>query len=340
MQNGNILAIMMGYLQQTKMLIYRNGDRMTKKKRRSKKIMSRHITELPKEERAVYLEERKKRTIEARQKQRDTHVLLTVLILLICASGFFIYEIKRWRLEEISSVPVAAVVEAEPEPEEIKEPTSWEKIWADSSRYPESFLKALRRNPEIADFVEAYPDMPAEKTGGIRLMEKQEETPLFLQWDSRWGYVPYGQSNIGISGCGPTCLSMVLFSLTRNESLTPDALAGRAMEEGHHVEGEGTPCLFMRDIAVECGVKVTQFLYMDEPTMEAELEAGKLIICAMGPGDFTDDGHFIVLTGYEEGQFTINDPFSKANSRKKWDYSTLQPQTLQSWVYEKQETAH
>ena len=199
--------------------------------------MSRHITELPKEERAVYLEERKKRTIEARQKQRDTHVLLTVLILLICASGFFIYEIKRWRLEEISSVPVAAVVEAEPEPEEIKEPTSWEKIWADSSRYPESFLKALRRNPEIADFVEAYPDMPAEKTGGIRLMEKQEETPLFLQWDSRWGYVPYGQSNIGISGCGPTCLSMVLFSLTRNESLTPDALAGRAMEEGFYVAG-------------------------------------------------------------------------------------------------------
>ena len=102
--------------------------------------MSRHITELPKEERAVYLEERKKRTIEARQKQRDTHVLLTVLILLICASGFFIYEIKRWRLEEISSVPVAAVVEAEPEPEEIKGPTSWEKIWGDSSPYPESFL--------------------------------------------------------------------------------------------------------------------------------------------------------------------------------------------------------
>ena len=74
---------------------------------------------------------------------------------------------------------------------------------------------------------------------------------------------------------------------------------------------------------------------MDEQTMEAELEAGKLIICAMGPGDFTDDGHFIVLTGYSEGEFTINDPFSKANSRKKWDYDTLQPQTLQSWVYEK-----
>ena len=161
------------------MVKYRQGQKQNKfkdimrmisfrKKRKRKKYSSRHITELSKEERAVYLEERKKRTIEARQKQRDTHVLLTVLIFLICASGFFIYEIKKWRLEEISSVPVAAVVEAEPE--EIKEPTSWEKIWADSSRYPESFLKALRRNPEIADFVEAYPDTPAEKTGGIRLM--------------------------------------------------------------------------------------------------------------------------------------------------------------------------
>ena len=46
-----------------------------RKKRKRKKYSSRHITELPKEERAVYLEERKKRTIEARQKQRDTHVL-------------------------------------------------------------------------------------------------------------------------------------------------------------------------------------------------------------------------------------------------------------------------
>lgn len=308
---------------------------MTDKKRKPKKFKSRHITELPKEERASYLEEREKRKTEARRQQRNTRVLLSVFVFLICTSGIFLFEIEKWKLQETSSVPAAVIVEGEQELEEPEEPTPWEIIWANPSRYPESFLKALRRNPEIAEFVAAYPDARAEASGGIRLMEKQQDTPLFLQWDSRWGYVPYGQSNIGISGCGPTCLSMVLFSLTRNESLTPDVLAARAMEDGYYVDGEGTSWLFMRDICGEYGVKVNQFPYMDEQTMEAELEAGKLIICAMGPGDFTDDGHFIVLTGYSEGEFRINDPFSRANSRKKWDYDTLQPQTLQSWVYEK-----
>lgn len=262
-------------------------------------------------------------------------MMLAALFFLSCVNGIFIYEIDRWKLQETSTAPTAVIVEGEAEPEKTEEPTSWERIWADSSKYPEDFLKALSRNPEIADFVAAYPNTPAEANGEIRLMEKQQETPLFLQWDSRWGYAPYGHSNIGISGCGPTCLSMVLFSLTRNDSLTPDVLAARAMEDGYYVEGEGTSWLFMKDICEEYGIKVSQFPYMDEQTMEAELEAGKLIISAMGPGDFTDDGHFIVITGYSDGQFSINDPFSKANSQEKWDYNTLQPQTLQSWVYEK-----
>ena len=131
---------------------------------------------------------------------------------------------------------------------------------------------------------------------------------------------------------------MVLFSMTRDETLTPDTLAARAMEDGYYVEDEGTSWLFMRDICQEYGIKAEQYPYMEEQSMSAELEEGKLIICAMGPGDFTDDGHFILLTGYAGGQFTINDPFSKANSSKKWSYDTLQPQITQIWVYEKENT--
>ena len=48
----------------------------------------------------------------------------------------------------------------------------------------------------------------------------------------------------------------------------------------------------------------------------------------------------LLLTGLfaSGGQFTINDPFSKANSSKKWSYDTLQPQITQIWVYEKENT--
>ena len=310
------------------------GDGMIKKRRITRKTRSRHITELPVEERAHYIEERKQRTTEARRQERNTHVMIAVLICLVLASGIFIYETDKWRPLEDTEIPVAAVVEPAPTPTPV--PTAWDRIWANASRYPDSFLEALRRNPEIADFVEAYPDTPAEKSGGLRLMEKQQDTPLFLQWDSRWGYVPYGHSNVGISGCGPTCLSMVLFSMTRDETLTPDVLAARAMSDGYYVEDEGTSWLFMRDVCPEYGIKAEQYPYMEEQSMAAELEAGKLIICAMGPGDFTDNGHFILLTAYAGGEFSINDPFSRANSRKKWSYDTLQPQITQIWVYEKE----
>ena len=67
--------------------------------------------------------------------------------------------------------------------------------------------------------------------------------------------------------------------------------------------------------------------------MEETVDNGGLIICAVGPGNFTDEGHFIVIRGISDGMLTINDPFSKANSRKKWDYNTVAPQVLQVWTY-------
>ena len=48
--------------------------------------------------------------------------------------------------------------------------------------------------------------------------ELQEEYPLFLQWDKRWGCLAYGDdSNVAISGCGPTTLAMAVVALTGNE---------------------------------------------------------------------------------------------------------------------------
>ena len=39
------------------------------------------------------------------------------------------------------------------------------------------------------------------------------EIPLYLQKDIRWRQVRYGSDNMGATGCGPTCLSMVACGL-------------------------------------------------------------------------------------------------------------------------------
>ena len=51
-------------------------------------------------------------------------------------------------------------------------------------------------------------------------------------------------------------------------------------------------------------------------------------------GDFTTEGHFIVLTGYENGEIKVNDPNCRTRSTL-WDYEELQGQIRNLWVFEK-----
>ncbi len=94
------------------------------------------------------------------------------------------------------------------------------EIYKEHSLYSDDMLKALVNNPEMADFVKNSLNDHKEFTySGLSELEKSQDYPLFLQWDPRWGYEPYGDDNIGLSGCGPTCLSMAMYYLLRDESI-------------------------------------------------------------------------------------------------------------------------
>ena len=206
-----------------------------------------------------------------------------------------------------------------------------QKICQDTSLYPEALLAALVNNPEMADFVLGYPKSDGS-TGKLSLSERYEDHPLFLQWDKRWGYAPYGEDCIGLSGCGPTCLSMVLFYLTGDASLTPDAVATFSTKNGYYVEGTGTAWALMEDLPKRYGISVKEVSASQE-AMEAALDRGELLICAMGKGYFTTQGHFIVLYGYDKDGFFVNDPNSMARSKIKWKFSDIQYQMRKIWAY-------
>ena len=65
--------------------------------------------------------------------------------------------------------------------------------------------------------------------------------------------------------------------------------------------------------------------------MTDALEAGHPVILAMGAGDFTTTGHYIVLTGLQDGLFRVNDPNSVANSQKLWSYEQIESQIRNIW---------
>lgn len=198
--------------------------------------------------------------------------------------------------------------------------------------YPDKLLEALANNPEMTDFVMGYEENAGRVDGTLTQDEKERDFPLFLQWDPRWGYGDYGDgSNIGLAGCGPTCLSMALFYLTGDESLTPDRMAEYSMKNGYYISGTGTAWALLQDVPETYGISVSQ-PKAEESSMKAALDSGSVIICSMGPGDFTAAGHFIVIYGYDKTGFLVNDPNCVARSRQSWDFQELKGQIKNIWV--------
>ena len=206
------------------------------------------------------------------------------------------------------------------------------EIYAEREKYPEELLTALANNPEMTDFVAGYLDAEKAVNGGFTESELSEEFPLLLQWDSRWGYAPYGDSCIGIAGCAPTCLSMVILSLTHNEEATPDKIADYSMAYGHYVDGMGTAWTLLTEAAEVYGVGVRE-MGLDETEIKAFLDNGGLIICSMRPGDFTTQGHFIVICGYDKNGFFVKDPNSRERSDRQWTYEEIWYQIKNLWGY-------
>lgn len=207
------------------------------------------------------------------------------------------------------------------------------EIYQENESYPMEMMEALANNPEMARFVRGYKEGGETADDSLTELEKKQEHPLLLQWDPRWGYSSYGDnSNIGLAGCGPTSLSMVLYYLTGDESLTPKKIAAYSMEKGYYVSGTGTAWALMQDVPGLYGIKVRQ-PGIDETKMKNELDQNHIMICAMREGDFTVAGHFIVIYGYDENGFKINDPNCVARSRKSWPFEKLKRQIKSLWSF-------
>ncbi len=158
-----------------------------------------------------------------------------------------------------------------------------------------------------------------------------DSVPLLMQWDERWGYTKYAGDLFGLTGCGPTCLSMVSIYLLHNTDYTPQYMAQFSSENGYSVSGSGSAWTLISEGGVKLGLDVTE-IPLDKDRIVRNLEVGNPIICVMGPGDFTTTGHYIVMTDYIDGQIKVNDPNSIARSETLWNYEDIEDQIRNLWV--------
>ena len=199
--------------------------------------------------------------------------------------------------------------------------------------YPESLIALVERNPETKDFVLDYPKYKGLEEIDISKEVTKGEIPHFLQWDERWGYETYGSDFLAVTGCGPTSLSMVVCGLTGDTKWNPYEVAKMAEDNGYYVDGSGSSWELMSSGAEKLGLTVSSVIF-DAEHIRATLEAGQPIICVMGPGDFTDAGHFLVLTGVDKnGDIILQDPNSVERTKQHWDVQKLMNQMKNLWAY-------
>ena len=299
-----------------------------------------------------YGKDRYKRSRIRKRKSHWKEILLILLALIVLAAGVFgLVKLIQHRHAQNQNAGLnttvataektvenqgTARVLTEEEADMIRNSERYKKVMANKDQYPAYLIDDLEMNPEILDFMVDYPTAQKVGHGGLTAAEKKSSHPLFVQWDKRWGYSTYGEDCMAVSACGPTALAMVAYGLTRDTSIDPYAVAQYAMESGYYVNGVGTAWALMSEGAEHYGlVSTSSYNYTEEQLKEA-LDKGGMVILSVGKGDFTvHSGHFIVLYGYKNGKFQLNDPFSYTNSSKLWDYETLQKQTKNMWIFYK-----
>ncbi len=184
----------------------------------------------------------------------------------------------------------------------------------------------------------------SQALGGSESSENAVSTPAFswtkgsmpylYQTDSVWANEPYAGGKMATHGCGPTALSMVDVYWNGKAAKDPAAMA-KFSENNGYVESGATAWRFMKEGASQLGMRSTE-LSASRDSVLSLLRAGTPIVCCVGPGDFTTEGHFIVLAGIDEkGKVIVRDPNSVDRSNQTWDVDRIIRQTRNLWAISK-----
>ena len=191
-------------------------------------------------------------------------------------------------------------------------------------------LKLAAKEPAAVSFVREWPEKycaDGPDYNESHTAESSNGLPRFYQWDKRWGYTEYSSTTFALTGCGPTTMAMVYQAITGDTSMDPYAMGVWCIENGYATAYDGTDSAFFTDGASELGLN-SQSIGTDAYSITQALSSGKFVIANVGPGDFTEGGHYFVITGINaDGTVTINDPYSAVRSAASWDPELIASQS-------------
>lgn len=180
-----------------------------------------------------------------------------------------------------------------------------------------------------ASTVEPPPEVPVVPVGvdgiyQLSLTSSIGTLTYYNQSDVRWANYLYGGSDpMTAYGCGPTALAMLVTSFTE-ETCTPSDMAAWAAANNYWAPGSGTKHSFIPEGAAAFGFQVDSFRDFTPEGVFSELASGHILVALVGPGHFSDSGHFLIIADYWSGnQVRIADPASADRTQKSWDVQII-----------------
>lgn len=205
------------------------------------------------------------------------------------------------------------------------------------SELPEILREKITKYPESTNTIVRYEDSfendlnkdISEDLENAKYFDRKVKLPYLSQWDERWAFEKVDDEFIAVSGCGPTTLTAIYSYFTGDTSYNPYTMAQYAYENGWYTSEGGEYPLFTAG-PDSLGLNGRE-ISIDEEILKNALDNGEIIVALVlhnGIGDFTQGGHYIIITEYDENnQLSIYDVNSYSNTNKKWDIDRIFDQT-------------
>lgn len=206
-------------------------------------------------------------------------------------------------------------------------------------------LRLAADEPQAAAFVRGLPDhvvadaqpnyeAPALFAGTPSPEVIDTSIPHLYQWDQRWGYTMYDGDAFGLSGCGPTAMAMIYQGLTGAYDRTPYDMGQLAFAGGFVSDSYGgTIYGYCGYAAAQLGLACEE-LELNAQSIVSALQSGRPMIANVGPGSFSEVGHYIVLAGITSwGKVVVNDPYSVERSSQLWDPELIASEAIVLYAF-------
>lgn len=224
------------------------------------------------------------------------------------------------------------------------------QIAQSADQYDDERLLTLALNePEAVSFVANY--LTADKSASSFTDEvTRGQVPQLYDWDTRWGYVSYGDGCIGVTGSALTTTAMAYMGLTGRSDVTPATLAqgtsttasgssnsnsssssnntntnGSSSSSSSSTASASDSAEGVIELMSQAGLDATQYDSSSD-TLVACLSSSSVAAVYIDEDGLQDghDAHWALVVGMnQDGTLNVFDPTSSLVSTRTWDSSTI-----------------